>query len=164
VISGLVWAVLLASAGSGHALNAGALPVCSNRVINDVVKRAGCTVGDRRCWNRSGGFCGDYVEERIRASPSGKAMGRLENIRLEEVREGDVAVFLSRAHYAYVERVSRDGAGRPVAVDLSEYNFGTCWVDRDVMVTDRYKIVSRRAGVPLREVDGGFLRALPAVR
>jgi hypothetical protein len=158
------WVVILAlavSGASGHELNAGALPVCSNRVINDVVKRTGCTVGDARCWARKRGFCSAYIEQRL--GVAAKTAG-LQPIRPEEVRAGDVAVFEARAHVAYVEQVVRDGSGRPIAVDVSEYNFGTCWVDQEVMVTDRYQVVNRRSGIALRDVDGGFLRPRPAAR
>lgn len=162
----MTWMALLAlavAASDGHEFNAGNLPVCSNRVINGVVKHAGCTVGDERCWYRSGGFCTDYVEKKIVGErPQTKL--RLESIRPEEVAKGDVAVFASRAHYAYVEGVVMDRRGRPVAVDLTEFNYGTCWVDKDSMVTERYKVVNRRPGVALGDVDGGFLRARPAAR
>lgn len=153
-------AALAVSAASGHREDAGALPVCTNRVINAVVARAGCTVGDTRCWIRSGGFCTDYVERRLAAGRGAKPL-ELKPIAPEEVRKGDVAMFSSRAHYAYVERVVRDDAGAPLAVDVSEYNFGTCWVDPEAMVTEKYRMVNRRAGVPLRDVDGGFLRPRP---
>lgn len=152
--------VLLAlalAAGEGHESNAGSLPVCGNGVINQVVKRVGCTLGDSRCWLRSGGFCGDYVEARIAAARPGAKL-QTAPIRPDEVTRGDVAVFASRAHYAYVEAVVRDKGGRPVAVDLSEFNFGTCWVDKGLMVTDQFKILGRRIGVAVRDVDGGFLR------
>jgi hypothetical protein len=149
--------------GDGHQSNAGELPVCRNRVINEVVKRAGCTVGDTRCWNRGGGFCMDYVERRTAGKGSAAPARRVE-VKGEEVRSGDVAVFRSRAHYAFVERVIKGEDGRPVAVDLSEFNFGTCWVDEDAMITDQYKLLNRRLGVPLRDVDGGFLRADPGGR
>ncbi len=157
MIPWLALTALAVSAGEGHALNAGALPVCSNRTIHAVVKRAGCTVGDARCWMRSGGFCVDYVQKRTRVGPSSNAM-QMKSIEPEEVRKGDVAAFVARAHYAYVERVVRGADGKPVAVDVSEYNFGTCWVDREIMVTDQYKIVNKRSGIALRDVDGGFLR------
>jgi hypothetical protein len=124
-------------------------------VINQVVKRAGCTLGDARCWYRSGGFCNDWVERRLGKGRAAKATP----IDLAAVRKGDVAVFASRAHFAYVERVVRDAGGKPVAVDLSEYNFGACWVDAESMVTEKYKLVNRRSNVPVRDVDGGFLRA-----
>jgi hypothetical protein len=136
------------------------LPPCSNAVIQKVVKRVGCTLGDERCWIRAGGFCTDYVEQRILASAPGKKM-ELVGVATGEVRPGDVAVFLEAPHYAWVERVERDAAGKPVAVDVSEYNFGTCWVDDELMVTDRYKLLNRRAGVPIAAVDGGFERPRP---
>jgi hypothetical protein len=148
---------LALTAGEGHESNAGHLPVCSNAVINQVVKRVGCTLGDAKCWLRSGGFCGDHVEGRIAAARPGAKLQTVP-VRPDEVARGDVAVFAARAHYAYVEAVVRDKAGRPVTVDLSEFNFGTCWVDKGLMVTDRYKLVGRRAGVAVRDVDGGFLR------
>jgi hypothetical protein len=151
---------LAALAGEGHESNAGTLPVCSNRTINEVVKRSGCTVGDSACWMRNGGFCTDYVEKRTGAGRSTKA--KLVAVHPAQVEKGDVAAFSSRAHYAYVERVVKDPNGVAVAVDLSEFNYGTCWVDKDVMVTDQYKVVHRRAAVAVREVDGGFFRAEPA--
>jgi hypothetical protein len=151
---------LTAAAASGHGDDAGKLPVCGNRVIGAVVKRVGCTLGDARCWLRSGGFCTDHVEQRL---VRGRARGtmQLNPVRREEVRPGDVAQFSARAHYAYVEAVIRDGRGKPLAVELSEFNFGTCWVDKDILVTDQYKVLNRRS-VSLADVDGGFLRARPA--
>jgi hypothetical protein len=43
-------------------------------------------------------------------------------------------------------------------VNVSEYNYGTCLVDEQVMVTDNYKKVNMRSGIPLNAVDGGFIR------
>jgi hypothetical protein len=83
---------------------------------------------------------------------------QLQPITPENVRKGDVAQFLSRAHYSFVESVIKDKFGKPVAVNVSEYNYGSCWVDQDLMVTDKYKIVNKRAGIPLQSVDGGFWR------
>ncbi len=163
MISLVVLMILTVSAGRGHELNAGTLPVCSNRVINDVVRRAGCTVGDMRCWTRGGGFCIDYVEKRLGTRRPAKTM-QLTSVKPEEVEKGDVAVFASRAHYAYVEEVVKDRDGRPVAVNLSEYNYGDCWVDTEGMITDKYGVVNRRRGVALRAVDGGFLRPSPVTR
>ncbi len=151
---------LMAASGNGHGTDAGKLPVCSNRLIGSVVKRAGCTLGDARCWLRSGGFCTDHVEKRLGAERPASGT-RFDPVRPEEVRPGDVAVFSARAHYAYVEAVVRGQGGTPLAVDLSEYNFGACWVDKETMVTDQYKVLSRRS-VALAEVDGGFLRARTA--
>jgi hypothetical protein len=147
---------------SGPAPGSGArLPVCSNRTIHEVAKRAGCALGDLRCWASSHGYCNDWVERRLL---EGAPAGRLELVPVTaaEVRRGDVALYAARGHYAFVERVVTDRSGRPVAVDLSEYNYGTCWVDTDLLVTDQYGTLHRRLGVPLGAVDGGFLRARPA--
>lgn len=133
------------------------LPVCSNSVINAVTARVGCTVGDPKCWLSKGGFCYDYIQKMAMQRQSGKTI-QLKNIKAGDVKQGDVAQFNSQAHYAYVESVVRDNSGKPVAVNLSEYNFGTCWVDESSMVTDKYKKVNRRSALPLNKVDGGFLR------
>lgn len=146
------------AAASGHG-DAAKLPVCGNRAIGTVVRRVGCTLGDARCWLRSGGFCTDHVEQRL-AGPGARGAMQLNPVRKEEVRPGDVALFSARAHYAYVEAVVRDARGKPSAVEVSEFNFGTCWVDKEMMVTDQYKVLNRRS-VPLADVDGGFLRARP---
>lgn len=156
-------ATLVVTAGAGHATDAGNLPHCANRVIAEVVKRARCTVGDTRCWTRSGGFCTDWVEKRAAAVTKRPVKDlRLVQVAAELVAKGDLAVFAARAHTAFVERVARDPQGRAVAVDLSEYNFGTCWVDPGAMATEKYGVVGRRLGVPLAEVDGGFQRPVPA--
>lgn len=153
-------AVALSMVG-GHDLNAGRLPVCANRVISQVVKRVGCTVGDTKCWYRSGGFCTDHVEKRLAAG--GAAAVPMGAVAPEGVQAGDVAAFATRAHYAFVERVVRDKSGAAVAVELSEFNFGSCWVDEVAMVTERFGLLGRRR-VALRDVDGGFLRARPVSR
>jgi hypothetical protein len=133
------------------------LPFCPNRKIREVVKRVGCTLGDRSCWLTAGGFCTDWIQRRIAAREPG-AKVELVDVDAAEVRPGDVAVFLERAHYAWIERVTRDRAGRPVALELSEFNFGSCWIDDELMITDRYGTAARRSGVPIAAVDGGFRR------
>lgn len=163
MIAGSLLLALAVSGGLGHGRDAGWLPVCSNRLVNEVVKRAGCTVGDGRCWVRGGGSCSDWIQKRIRAERAAEGVP-LDRIDPAEVRQGDVALFASRVHYAYVEHVVKDGNGRPVAVDVSEYNFGKCWVDREAMITDQYGIVSRRRAIALSSVDGGFLRPRTSAR
>lgn len=130
------------------------LPVCSNRIIYEVTKRVGCTVGDSRCWLTKGGMCTDYIQKM--AGQPGKAIKLNKQIRPEDVRKGDVAQFNARGHYAYVDSVVKDKNGKPVAINVSEYNYGTCWVDQSTMVTDQYKKVNKRSGVPMSKVDGGF--------
>lgn len=155
-------AALAVTAGA-HGADAGNLPPCANRVINEVVKRAGCTVGDTRCWTRRGGFCTDWVEKRVVAVSKRPAKDlRLVPVAPAQVAKGDLAVFASRAHTAFVERVVKDAQGRAAAVDLSEYNFGSCWVDPAAMATEKYGLLGRRLGVPLAAVDGGFQRPIPA--
>ena len=145
-----VFAVLL-YAGSSVSY-AAKLPVCSNRIVNEVTTRIGCTVGDEKCWLTHGGFCTDYVQKmtinKKNTSP----------IQSGNVKKGDIAQFNSRAHYAYVESVVNGRNGKPVAINVSEYNYGTCWVDEQTMVTDKYKVVNKRFNIPLNKVDGGFLR------
>ena len=145
------------------ALSAADLPVCTNRAINEVTRRVGCTVGDNNCWLvKGGGFCIDYVERMTNIVKAGGAKKVLRPVPAREVRKGDIAQFNFRAHFAYVESVVKGGDGIPVAVNVSEYNYGTCWVDQDLMVTDTYKVVTRRSGIPIDRVDGGFLRAVKA--
>ncbi len=155
-VPGLTLILSLILFESGYA-DAAELPVCSNRVINQVTARVGCTVGDVRCWLSKRGFCTDYIEKRIVQGKSG-SVPQLLPVSPEQVRKGYVAQFLSRDHYAYVESVIRDGSGKPVAVNLSEYNYGSCWVDGESMVTDQFLKVNRRSAVALERVDGGFLK------
>ena len=134
------------------------LPFCSNRTIHEVTTRVGCTVGDTRCWLAKGGFCTDYVQKRVEPKRSGVEV-TWTAVQPVDVKKGDIAKFAARAHYAYVEAVVRDRKGRPVSVNVSEYNFGDCLVDDQAMVTDKYKIVNTRKGIPLNAVDGGFIRS-----
>jgi hypothetical protein len=114
-------------------------------------------VGDSKCWLTKGGFCTDYVQKMLHLGRSDQGV-TWESVQPEDLRKGDIAVFSVRAHYAYVESVVRDRQGKPVAVDVSEYNFGTCLVDEQTMVTNKYKKVNARSGIPLNAVDGGFIR------
>ena len=155
-LQALILFMLLVGTGSKIS-SASELPVCSNRVINEVTTRVVCTVGDTKCWLSKGGFCTDYVERMARRGQTGKAI-QLKPISSEEVKKGDVAQFNARAHVAYVESVVKGRNGKPVAVNVAEYNYGACWVDEETMVTDKYKVVNKRAGIPLGSVDGGFLR------
>jgi hypothetical protein len=133
------------------------LPICSNRTINEVSNRVGCTVGDSKCWLRKGGFCTDYVQKKLLLDQSSQKVSWT-SVQPVDVRRGDIAVYNSIPHYAFVERVVRDKKGKPVTIDVSEYNFGDCLVDEQVMVTDKYKKVNARSGIPLNKVDGGFIR------
>jgi hypothetical protein len=131
------------------------LPVCSNRVINEVTGRIGCTIGDSKCWLNKGGFCTDYVNKMTKQK---KTNSNWKPVSTSNIRRGDIAQFNSRAHYAFVERVITDGNRRPVAIDVSEYNYGDCWIDEDMLVTDKYMKINKRTAIPLIDVDGGFFR------
>lgn len=155
-LQALLLLMLFVSVGA-QSSSASDLTVCNNRVINEVTTRVGCTVGDSKCWLSSGGFCTDYVEKKSRRGQTGKPI-QLRKISSEDVKKGDVAQFVSRAHYAYVESVVKDKSGKPVAVNVSEYNYGVCMVDEQSMVTDKYKVINKRIKIPLSDVDGGFLR------
>lgn len=157
MIALLLAAALTAGLGGRHD-NAGILPACSNRTMDAVARRAGCALGATRCWATRGGFCGDHVQRKLARDGAATPL-QLAGVPAEAVRAGDVAIFAARAHMAYVERVVRDRSGRPISVDVSEYNFGTCWIDEGLMVTDRYGVESRRRAVPIAQVDGGFMRA-----
>lgn len=136
------------------------LPFCSNRTINEVTHRTGCTIGDSKCWLRKGGFCTDYVLKKSRIDRSGGEVSWMP-VHPDDVKTGDIAVFAYRSHYAFVESVVRDTQGKPVAVNVSEYNFGDCLVNELPMVTDKYGTVKIRADIPLKSVDGGFIRKSP---
>ena len=140
-----------------QASRAAGLPVCSNRVVSDVMKRTGCSIGDKRCWLSKGGYCTDYIRITTGNGQPGDA-DQWARVLPEDVRKGDVARFRSRLHFAYVESVQSDKNGKSVAVDLSEYNYGDCWVDRENLVTDKYMMVNKRSGVALGSVSGGFWR------
>jgi hypothetical protein len=152
------YVLLLISLFAGGWSYAADLPVCGNHIINKVTERVGCTVGDAKCWLTRGGFCTDYVQMMASRGQPGKTIQWSNRIRPEDIRKGDLAQFNSRVHYAYIEKVMKDLDGKPVAIDVSEYNYGNCWVDQATLVTDKYKTVNRRSGIPVASVDGGFLR------
>lgn len=134
------------------------LPVCNNKTIYEVTQRVGCTLGDPKCWLKKGGFCTDYVQKKVFPDLSSQKF-KWVRVQPGDVRKGDVAVFNSRSHYAYVESVVKNAQGKPVAVDVSEYNYGNCWVDQQILVTEKYNKVNTRSGIPLNAVDGGFIRS-----
>lgn len=86
---------------------------------------ASCSCED---WMEKGGYCVDYIKTHIPSFPipTKEDMVELKNTAVDNVTEGDVAVFTVKNywHVAYVERVHRDPQGEPVALDLSEMNYG----------------------------------------
>lgn len=79
-------------------------------------------------WMDRGGYCVDYIKERIPSFliPTKDDMLALKNTEVADVTEGDVAIFTIKNywHVAYVEAVHRDRRGEPTAIDVSEQNFG----------------------------------------
>lgn len=79
-------------------------------------------------WMERGGYCVDYIKERIPSFPTPykSDMPNLKNADVADVTEGDVAVFALKNywHVAYVEKVHRDERGEATAIDVSEMNFG----------------------------------------
>lgn len=115
--------------------------------------KAPCTTGDCDCWIKEGGYCTAYIKLKTRKSQSGDANKWKSNIKSSDVKKGDVAIFKSITHVAYVENVSKDKK----TVTVSEYNYGPKWTDKKCLVTDKFGVVSTRT-VNISSVDGGFWR------
>jgi hypothetical protein len=131
-----------------------------------------CDCGD---WMNKGGYCVDYIKEKIPVFPipqNTTEIASLKNKPVSEITEGDVAIFnLSNYwHVAYVEKVHRDQKGVARSIDVSEMNFGdrmtrdefkTKWKSRNERewqravccgVTDKYDELSFRRNVAVNTV------------
>lgn len=80
-------------------------------------------------WMNKGGYCVDYIKEKIPSFPIPKStteIATLKNRDISDIDEGDVAMFnySNYWHVAYVERVHRNQQGLATAIDVSEMNFG----------------------------------------
>lgn len=125
-------------------------------------------------WMEKGGYCVDYIKTRIPTFPipTKEEMIDLKNADIDEVTEGDVAIFTIKNywHLAYVERVHRDPRGEATAIDVSEMNFGdelsfaefkAKWKSRNKSewnrtfccgITDNYDEITFRENIPLSTV------------
>lgn len=133
---------------------------------------AGCSCDD---WVSQGGYCVDYVKEKIPEFPIPKSraeIAELKNRDIEDIAAGDVAIFKLRNywHVSYVEKVYFDAGGNATAIDMSEMNFGgklsfneykSRWKSKNRSeweravccgVTDNYDEKSVRKNVPLHTV------------
>lgn len=133
---------------------------------------AGCDCDE---WVNKGGYCVDYVKEKIPSFPLPKTHAEaatLVNKETADITVGDVAVFHYRNywHFAYVEKVHRTKTGDAAAIDVSEMNFGghlsfdeykTYWNSSSedewknalcCGVTDRYDRTSLRKNITLNTV------------
>lgn len=121
-------------------------------------------------WMDKGGYCVDYIKEKIPGFPIPQNRTEITSLRnkpVSEITEGDVAIFnLSKYwHVAYVEKVHRNQKGAALSIDISEMNFGdrltrdefkAKWKSRNEIewqratccgVTDRYDELSFRKNV-----------------
>jgi hypothetical protein len=133
---------------------------------------ARCSCDD---WVSQGGYCVDYVKERIPEFPVPKSTAEiavLKNRAIAQISAGDVAIFKLRNywHVSYVEKVYFDAVGNATAIDMSEMNFGgkmsfneykSRWKSKNRSeweravccgVTDNYDEKSVRRNVPLNTV------------
>jgi len=131
-----------------------------------------CDCGD---WMNKGGYCVDYIKERIAVFPipqNTTEIAALKNKPVTEISEGDVAIFnfSNYWHVAYVEKVYRDQNGTAHSIDVSEMNFGdrltrtefkTKWKSMNERewqratccgVTDQYDELSYRKNVAVNTV------------
>lgn len=113
--------------------------------------------GDCSCWIKAGGYCTAYIKNKTGKSQHGDANTWTSNIQSSQVKKGDVAIFRSLTHVAYIEDVIKDKKGKPVSVKISEYNWGPKKIDKDCIVTDKFGVVNHRT-VDIGKVDGGFWR------
>lgn len=108
------------------------------------------------------GYCTDYVNSKLRTRIRGDAENWPANTAVNEIRPGDVAIFRREGHVAWVERVIFEG-GRPVAIDVTEQNFGRNWVNKNCRVTDNFGRVTPRRSIPLTRVDGVYREPTPTL-
>ncbi|HZS46011.1 MAG TPA: CHAP domain-containing protein [Blastocatellia bacterium] len=89
-----------------------------------------------------GGYCTDYIKFRTGKKQSGDAHLWVGNVNVKDARAGDVAIFPYAAdgfgHVAYIERANKDSRGNPVSFYISEWNYGSQWVDRACAVTNLF--------------------------
>jgi len=126
-------------------------------------------------WMERGGYCVDYINERIPVFPIPQNTDEIEGLKnkdIPEITKGDVAMFnfSNYWHVAYVEKVHRNKNGDATAIDVSEMNFGdqltfsefkSTWKSKSESewkravccgVTDNYDQTSSRKNVALNTV------------
>lgn len=96
------------------------------------------------------GYCTDYIKEQTGKKQSGNAGTWRGNIRVKDVKKGDVAIFSSPGvgHVAIVDRVIYEhNTDKPYEIDISEKNWGspsTNAEEKACYVTKMFNKVSRR--------------------
>lgn len=102
------------------------------------------------------GYCTDYIKKRVGSSQSGDAKNWTGNLSSSEVLPGDVAIFTdvgSFGHVALVDAVNRDGGGKPISVNLSEWNYGSTFQDESCGVTSKFGITTTRTNISVSSVS-----------
>lgn len=102
------------------------------------------------------GYCTDYIRNITGSSQSGDARNWTSNISLSEVLPGDVAIFANVGnfgHVAFVDAVNRDGDGRPISVNLSEWNYGSTFQDESCGVTNKFGITTTRTSISVSSIS-----------
>jgi surface antigen len=96
------------------------------------------------------GYCTDYIKKMTGNSQPGDAKNWVSNISPSEVLPCDTAIFTNVGnfgHVAFVDAVSRDGDGRPISVNLSEWNYGSIFQDESCGVTNKFGITTVRTNI-----------------
>jgi hypothetical protein len=93
------------------------------------------------------GYCTDYVNSKIGERIRGDADRWPSNVQLKDVGAGDVAIFRSRKHVAFIEAVTkRNSQGVPTSITISEMNWGPAdrSAPKECWVTTNFNRVTRR--------------------
>jgi len=103
------------------------------------------------------GYCVDYIQQKAGKKQSGNAKDWTSNIKKEDVKAGDVAIFKfgNWGHVAYVDKVNYSKDNKPESLDISEWN----WAEPldSCARGPKFGITSTR-NVKLGKVNGGFWR------
>ena len=100
------------------------------------------------------GYCTDYIFDQTGQRQSGDAKNWAGDHNLSLLKKGDVAIFDfgTYGHVALVETVNRDSAGTPVSVDLSEWNYGSTYVNEACAVTNAFGVRGTRNGISVSNI------------
>jgi len=107
--------------------------------------------------NYGKGYSEHFIKLMIGKRQNGQIKNWVNNINVSQVRKGDVAIFRSINHAAYVHSVVKNKYGRIKYIIVKEWNYGTKWFDYTCNVTNKFGKTTKRR-VKLEEVDGGFWR------
>jgi len=115
------------------------------------------SISDAISCNYGIGYSEHFIKSMVGKRQSGQIKNWVNNIKVSHVREGDVAIFKSKNHAAYVHSVAKDRYGRIKYIIVKEWNNGTKWYDYTCNVTNKFGKITTRKVNP-KYVDGGFWR------